>query len=119
MAQRMKQQTKRKTLNGRVRDEVAKSIAEAKATFASTTSLIISALTLVAGLAWNDVMKTIFVKLKPLLSGWGETIGLLLYAVTVTLIAVIIVRRLQKIKQVVGGRSIKKAPSKLTGKKKK
>ncbi len=99
--------TKRKKKN-LIRNEIRDAIYEVKSTFASTTSFIISALTLVAGLAWNDVAKALFSKLKKELSGWGETIGLFLYALVVTLIAVIIIRRLKAIKKAVGGESIKK-----------
>lgn len=90
-----------------VRTETRRAFGEIKNTFASSTSFIISALTLVAGLAWNDVAKALFERLKEHVSGWGETIGLLIYAVIVTLIAVVAIRRLKKIKNVVGGKSIK------------
>lgn len=90
-----------------VRTEMRQAMREVKNTFASSTSFIISALTLVAGLAWNDVAKALFSKLKEQISGWGETIGLLIYAVVVTLIAVITIRRLKKIQNAVGGKSIK------------
>lgn len=90
-----------------VRTEMRQAFREVKNTFASSTSFIISALTLVAGLAWNDVAKALFAKLKEHISGWGETIGLLIYAVAVTLIAVIAIRRLKKIQNAVGGKSIK------------
>jgi hypothetical protein len=87
--------------------EVQNAVSEARNTFASTTTLITSSLTLVAGLAWNDVAKAIFEKLKVHLSGWGETIGLVLYAIIVTVIVVLVVQRLKKIQKVVGGKSIK------------
>jgi len=107
---------KKETRNPReskVKVEIKEAIEEAKSTFASTTTLIISALTLVAGLAWNDVAKALFSQLKEKLSGWGETIGLLLYAIIVTIIAVVIVHRLRKIQKAVGGKSIKKASKKI------
>jgi hypothetical protein len=47
------------------------------------------------------------------MKGWGEIIGMFLYAMTVTIIAVIIVRRLQKFQEKIGGASIKKASTKL------
>jgi ABC-type Fe3+ transport system permease subunit len=97
----------------KVKAEIKQAFEEAKSTFASTTSLIISALTLVAGLAWNDVAKALFERLKEKLSGWGETVGLFLYALSVTAIAVLIIHRLRKIQKVVGGKSIKKAPKKI------
>lgn len=104
---------KRKAGNDKIKSEVKQAIEEAKSTFASTTTLIISALTLVAGLAWNDVAKALFSKLKEKLSGWGETIGLLLYALLVTVIAVLVIHRLRKIQKAVGGKSIKKASKKI------
>lgn len=85
----------------------SKALAEIRNTFASTTALIISSLTLVAGLAWNDVAKTVFENLKEKLSGWGQTIGQVLYAIVVTVIVVIIVQRLRKIQKAVGGETIK------------
>lgn len=105
-------QTK-KVNESKVKVEIKEAIDEAKSTFASTTSLIISALTLVAGLAWNDVAKALFERLKETLSGWGETIGLLLYALVVTIIAVLVIHRLQKIQKAVGGKPIKKASKKI------
>ena len=104
---------KRQTADERFRAEIRRTMSEVKDTFASTATLIISALTLVAGLAWNDVAKAYFSQLKEKLSGWGETVGLLLYAMIVTIIAVIIVHRLQKIKKAVGGKSIRKTPKKI------
>ncbi|MBN2015279.1 hypothetical protein JW766_00400 [Candidatus Dojkabacteria bacterium] len=97
----------------RVKAEIRRAVREVKDTFASTASLIISALTLVAGLAWNDVAKAYFSKLKEHLSGWGETVGLFLYALVVTIIAVVIIHRLRQIQKVVGGKSIKKTPGKI------
>jgi NADH:ubiquinone oxidoreductase subunit 6 (subunit J) len=105
--------TKGEKKNKGFKSEVKEALNEVKATFASGTAFIISALTLVAGLAWNDVAKALFSKLKEEVSGWGETIGLLLYALCVTIVSVIIVRRLQKLQKVVGGRSIKKASRKI------
>jgi len=90
-----------------IRTEIRQAFGEVKNTFASSTSFIISALTLVSGLAWNDFAKTLFSNLKQKISGWGETIGLLIYAVVVTLIAVIAIRRLKKIQNAIGGKSIK------------
>jgi hypothetical protein len=51
--------------------------------------------------------------LKEHLSGWGETVGLILYATLVTVIAVILIRRLRKIQAMVGGKPIKKASKKV------
>lgn len=104
---------KRKTKDSKIKTEIKEAVEEVKNTFASTTSLIISALTLVAGLAWNDVAKALFSQLKEKLSGWGETVGLLLYALVVTSIAVLVIHRLRKIQKAVGGKSIKKASKKI------
>jgi Flp pilus assembly pilin Flp len=90
------------------RREIKKALAEVKSTFTSSTSFMISALSLVAGLAWNDVAKALFSKLKEKLSGWGETVGLLLYAALVTFIAVIMINRLKKVQNIVKGASISK-----------
>lgn len=95
-----------------IKREVKEAVQEVKSTFVSSTSFIISALTLVAGLAWNDVAKAYFEQLKEKFSGWGETIGLLLYAMFVTLVAVILVRRLKKIQKKMDGESIKRVPKK-------
>lgn len=83
-------------------------VVEAKATLASSTAFIISAITLVAGLAWNEFFKSIFERLEPYFSDWGESVGLFLYALCVTLIAVIIIRRLRVLRDKIGGESIKK-----------
>ncbi len=91
----------------KLKSRMQNSFKDIRDTFASTTSLIISSLTLVAGLAWNDVAKAYFSRLKEKLSGWGEAIGLFLYAMTVTLIAVVVIHRLRKIQKTVGGKSIK------------
>ncbi|MDD3647057.1 MAG: DUF5654 family protein [Candidatus Dojkabacteria bacterium] len=90
-----------------IRGEINHAKEEVRVTLASTTSLIISALTLVAGLAWNDVAKALFERLKEKFSGWGETIGLLLYALVVTVIVVLVVQRLKTLQEKVGGKSIK------------
>jgi hypothetical protein len=97
----------------KMRPEMKRALSEVKATVASGTSFIVSALTLVAGLAWNDVAKGLFERLKERFSGWGETIGLVIYASVVTVIAVLLIRRLRKIQEVVGGKSIKKASKKV------
>ncbi len=99
--------TQKKKTKAEEKREANRAIVELKSTLASSTSFMISALTLVAGLAWNDVAKAVFERLKPYLSGWGETLGLFLYALLVTAIAVIIIRRLKKIKDAVGGESVK------------
>lgn len=104
---------KKQTAETRIKAEMRRTLKEVKDTFSSTASLIISALTLVAGLAWNDVAKAYFSRLKEKLSGWGEAVGLFLYAFVVTVIAVIIIHRLRKIQKAVGGKSIKEASKKV------
>lgn len=109
---------KKKTkINVNVRNSITKELREAvnevKATFASGTSFVISALTLVAGLAWNDFAKALFERLKERLSGWGEIVGLLIYAMFVTVISVIAVRRLRKIQKVFNKKPIKKPSKKI------
>lgn len=113
MTKRKVVERKRKTVEEKVRKEIRDAVGEVKDTFVSTTTLIISALTLVAGLAWNDVAKAYFSQLKEKLSGWGEAVGLLLYATIVTIIAVVVIHRLQGVQRAVGGRSIKKSPKKI------
>lgn len=109
----MPKKKKRLTVEERARIEISRTMKEVKDTFASSTTLIMSSLTLVAGLAWNDVAKAYFSQLKEKMSGWGEAVGLLLYAIVVTAIAVIVIHRLQKIQEAVGGKSIKKKPRKI------
>ena len=80
---------------------------DVKDTFATSSTLIISAMTLVASLAWNEFFKAVFERFKDKLNLWGELIGLFLYALIVTLIVVVIVKRLKSVNSKVGGKSIK------------
>lgn len=103
--QAQQQQTNKE--KGFLVQEMQDAVSEVKSTFATSTTFIISALSFVAALAWRDVANALFEHLKEKISGWGETIGLLIYAILVTLIAVFVVRRLKKIQKRVGGKSIK------------
>jgi len=100
----IKAETKKRNV---IKEEIVEAVSQVKDTVASTTALIISSLTLVAGLAWNEVAKAIFDKLKQYFSGWGEIFGLILYALAVTIVIVFIVSRLKKIKEKIGGKAIK------------
>ncbi len=100
------QETEKKDKNI-VKKEARRAVSEVKDTFATSASLIISALTLVASLAWNDFAKAVFEHFKDRLSIWGELIGLFIYASVVTIIVVLIVKRLKGVKKKVGGESIK------------
>ena len=91
-----------------VKKKSNKVVYEAKSTIVTSTSFIISSITLIAGLAWNEVIKALFSKLQKFMSGWGETVGLFIYAVIVTIIAVVVISRLKKFQEAVGGESIKK-----------
>jgi F0F1-type ATP synthase assembly protein I len=95
------------TRDQRIRSQFGSAAREAKDTLATTTTLIISALTLVAGLAWNQVASALFGKLQEKLSGWGEIVGLVIYASLVTFVVVLIVQRLKKIQERIWGKSIK------------
>lgn len=105
--QRKKPQKVKKVKNDSLHSNVI--VQDTKATISSGLAMIASSLTLVAGLAWNEVFKKFFEEyLKKHLSGWGEFIGLLIYALIVTLVAVLAVNRLRKWQKKVGGDSIKK-----------
>ena len=101
------EKSKKQNENNFVKKELNHAVVEVKDTVASSTAFVISSLTFVAGLAWNDFAKAMFSKLSDHLQGWGEILGLFLYAMMVTIIAVIVIRRLQKLKEKIGGKSIK------------
>ncbi|HEC64100.1 MAG TPA: hypothetical protein ENI23_02260 [bacterium] len=83
-------------------------VAEVKDSAATTLKLMTTALTLVAGLAWNEVIKKfVEVYVKPQFKGAGEFVGLVIYAVFITLFVVIVVNRLSKFADKVGGKSVK------------
>lgn len=83
-------------------------VEDTKSTINSTLALITSSLTLVAGLAWNSVFTQIFdTYLKKKLSEFGQVLGLLLYAIILTIIVVLVVTRLKKLQSKIGGKSIK------------
>lgn len=74
-------------------------VSEAKDAAFTTVKLMTSALTLVAGLAWNEVIKKFTeVYIAKWFAGAGEVVGLLIYAVVLTIVVVIVVNRLRKIK---------------------
>ncbi len=58
---------------------------------AKLVTLIISAFGLVAALAWNDAIKSIFANyIEPVFGAMAEMWSMIIYAVVVTIIAVII-----------------------------
>jgi hypothetical protein len=62
------------------------------------TTLSTSALGLVAALAWNEAIKeTVTVYIKPLLGGSSGLVSLLIYAVVVTILAVVVTYNLSKL----------------------
>ena len=73
-------------------------VSEAREAATTTLKLMTTALTLVAGLAWNEVIKKFSeVYIAKWFSGAGEIVGLLIYAVVLTVIVVLVVSRLKKI----------------------
>lgn len=73
---------------------------EARQGFETALKLIISALTLVSALAWNEAVKALFDLLQQLLPSkegrYAELIGLFIYALLVTLLTVFVINRLKK-----------------------
>lgn len=78
-------------------------VVEAKESFNITLKLLISALTLVSALAWNEAIKAVFNYLRDLFptsqGRVAETIALFLYALLVTVITVFAIRRLENLKK--------------------
>ncbi|MBN1915859.1 hypothetical protein JW796_02570 [Candidatus Dojkabacteria bacterium] len=71
-------------------------VAEAKETATTTLKLIISSLTLVAGLAWNQVIKKFAeVYIASWFKDFGELVGLLIYAIVLTVVTVLVIGRLR------------------------
>ncbi|MFQ5493437.1 MAG: DUF5654 family protein [Candidatus Dojkabacteria bacterium] len=75
----------------------------AKEGMSTVLKLVISALTLVSALAWNDLIKTLFKTIKAQFpEGEGEIAelaGLLIYALLVTLVTVFTINRLKKLRK--------------------
>ncbi len=73
---------------------------EARQGFETALKLIISALTLVSALAWNEAVKALFDNLQQFLPSkegrYAELIGLFIYALLVTLLTVFVINRLKK-----------------------
>jgi hypothetical protein len=68
------------------------------------TTLATSAFGLVAALAWNDAIKTIITQYIP--DGAGQILGSIIYAVIVTIIAVIIIYYLGRLNARWGKKSL-------------
>lgn len=65
---------------------------------AQLLKLVTSGFGLVAALAWNELIKTIVSDyIKPVVGGSSEIISLLIYAILVTLLAVLVTYNLSKI----------------------
>jgi hypothetical protein len=76
---------------------------EAKEGLATSLKLVISALTLVSALAWNDAIKAIFTYVRDLFpqsqGQVAEMLVLFLYAIIVTLVTVFAIGRLKNIQK--------------------
>jgi hypothetical protein len=71
-----------------------------KAVIKQMTALATSGFGLVAALAWNNVIKeTVEVYIKPLIGGGSGLISLIIYAVIITVLAVIVTLQLTKLEQ--------------------
>ena len=71
-----------------------------KAVLKQMTALATSGFGLVAALAWNNVIKeTVDVYLKPLTGQSSGIISLLIYAVIITILAVLVTLQLSKLEQ--------------------
>lgn len=64
------------------------------------TALATSGFGLVAALAWNNVIKeTVDAYIKPLIGGQSGLVSLLIYAVVITVLAVIVTLNLSRLEQ--------------------
>lgn len=73
-------------------------VAEARETAATTLTLVISSLTLVAGLAWNEAIKKFAeIYIARWFKDFGELIGLVIYAIVLTIVTVIVIGRLKEV----------------------
>jgi hypothetical protein len=89
---------------------------DAKTGLSTTFKLITSALTLVAALAWNEAIKSIFETFGRYISGadiWGK----LIYALVITFVTVVIINRIEKIQASVIKAEVKKELEKEKNKK--
>ncbi len=81
----------------RIRQKTIKELNEAKkAIQAKTITLILGGFGLVAALAWNEAIKSLF---ETIFKKQGSLISKFLYAIIVTIIIVLISLRLQKLSQ--------------------
>ena len=81
---------------------------EVKSGLSTTLKLLISALTLVSALAWNEALKAVFEYLKQYLPISTALVGPFIYAVIVTLITVFLINRLKMLQNKVGKEKEKK-----------
>ncbi|MGI0100913.1 MAG: DUF5654 family protein [Candidatus Micrarchaeaceae archaeon] len=88
-----------RNINGKVRSEMHNL---SSTTIEKVSALIISAFGFVAALAWNNAIQKV---ISIFLSTSSEVTGLLVYAVVVTVIAVVITVYLTRLSQKVGAKS--------------
>lgn len=95
-------------------------LSETKQSLVRSLQLIISALTLVAGLAWNDAIKNfISSAVEPAIRAiFSDTLGDLaslvtpfIYAIIITFLVVFVINRVQKLEQVFADKAEKEAKS--------
>ena len=71
-----------------------------KAVVGKITALTTSALGLIAALAWNNVIQeTVNAYIKPLIGGQSGLVSLLIYAVIITVLAVVVTLNLSRLEQ--------------------
>ena len=71
-----------------------------KAVIKQMTDLAASGLGLVAALAWNNVIQeAVSTYIKPLVGGQSGIISLLIYAIIITVLAVLVTLQLSKLEQ--------------------
>src|SRR3972149_8885974 len=81
-------------------EQLINPLEEAKESVGTTLKLVISALALVSGLAWNEAIKSLFSLVRDFFPSYqgrlAEMIILFIYALVVTSITVFAIRRLEK-----------------------
>jgi hypothetical protein len=80
--------------------QILNPLEDAKDSVSTTVKLVISALTLVSALAWNEAIKGIFELLKE--NEIFKSTGFLapfLYAIIVTVLTILVINRIQKIEK--------------------
>jgi len=75
---------------------------EVKSGLSTTVKLLVSALTLVSALAWNEAIKAVFEYLKQYLPIGTALVGPFIYAIIVTLATVFLINRLKVLQSKMG-----------------